>query len=149
MILTSRQRSWRVSSSSSQRESCTANKMIFYGPAKSLLSLFLPFVEDFTVDKMIIDTKTRPPFLPHQHQTQVRIRRENEPVIICSCSTLFLCVHDRVCKLIMAVMTENASFLFAFRPVSWQPFLYNLEIVEQKSRFQERIKSNMQKLVVI
>ena len=36
--------------------------MIFYGPAKSLLSLFLPFVEDFTVDKMIIDTKTRPPF---------------------------------------------------------------------------------------
>ena len=35
--------------------------MIFYGPGKSLLSLFLPFVEDFTVDKMIIDTKNLPP----------------------------------------------------------------------------------------
>ena len=36
--------------------------MIFYSPAKSLLSLFLPFLEDFTVDKMIIDTKMRPFF---------------------------------------------------------------------------------------
>lgn len=54
---------------------CTANKMIFYGPAKSLLSLFLPFLEDFTVDKMIIDTKMRP-FFTHSLKQERRAWQE-------------------------------------------------------------------------
>ena len=132
--------------------------MIFYGPAKSLLSLFLPFVEDFTVDKMIIDTKTRPPFY---HTTSTRHVGTYTPRKRASYHLFMLNVsmsECRVCKHIMAVMTENASASCLpacphgpalLRPLFWQPSWNNLEIIDIQSTFQEQaMQRNMNKLVL-
>ena len=83
--------------------------MIFYGPAKSLLSLFLPFVEDFTVDKMIIDTKTRPPFYHTSTRDRYVDAEKTSQLSSVHAQRYFYVSTNRVCKLIMAVMTENAS----------------------------------------